>query len=107
MPIDKTTTTEDFEETVNAFMLEEAKKELKHEIIAENGEEYYYELIAERTEKLHSFKKAGDFVFGKNDNAFREEVIKATLHKNKDLEKSMQMYELVMTEISLDVFLNI
>ena len=45
-------------------MLEYAKQDLKNKIITENSEEYYYKLVAERTEKLHTFKMVGDFVFG-------------------------------------------
>ena len=84
--------------------LEKAKQDLKNKIIAENSEEYYYKLVAERTEKLHIFKMAGDFVFGKNDKLFREEVIKTTLKKNLELDESLQLYELVMTDIALDAF---
>jgi hypothetical protein len=87
-------------------MLEEAKQELKNKIIAENSEEYYYKLVAERTENLHTFKMAGDFVFGQDDDLFREEVIKTTLKKNLELDESLQLYELVMTEIALDVFMD-
>jgi len=87
-------------------MLEEAKQDLKNKIIAENSEEYYYKLVAERTEKLHTFKVAGDFVFGADDDQFREEVIKTTLQKNLKLEESLQLYELVITEIALDVFMD-
>ena len=86
-------------------MIEQAKRELKNEITAEHSEEYYYKLIAERTKKLHQFKLSGDLVFGENDELFREEVIKTTLKKNESLPESEQMYELVMTEIALDVFM--
>jgi hypothetical protein len=88
-------------------MIEEAKQDLKNKIIAENSEEYYYKLVAERTEKLHTFKMAGDFVFGANDDQFRDQVIKTTLQKNLELDESSQLYELVMTEIALDVFMDI
>ena len=87
-------------------MIEEAKQDLKNKIIAENSEEYYYKLVAERTEKFHTFKMAGDFVFGANDYQFREQVIKTTLQKNIELDESLQLYELVMTEIALDVFMD-
>ena len=84
--------------------LEKAKQDLKNKIIAENSEEYYYKLVAERKEKLHTFKMAGDFVFGKNNKLFRKEVIKTTLKKNLKLDESLQLYELVMTDIALDAF---
>lgn len=87
-------------------MLEEAKQDLKNKIIAENSEEHYYKLIADRVKPLYEFKQAGDFVFGQDDDLFREEVIKTTLQKNLELEESLQLYELVMTEIALDVFMD-
>lgn len=86
-------------------MLEEAKQDLKNKIIAENSEEHYYNLIADRVKPLYEFKQAGDFVFWANDEQFREEVIKTTLQKNLELDESLQLYELVMTEIALDVFM--
>lgn len=86
-------------------MLEEAKQDLKNKIIAENSEEHYYKLIADRVKPLYEFKQAGDFVFGADDDQFREQVIKTTLQKNLDLDESLQLYELVMTEIALDVFM--
>ena len=49
---------------------------------------------------------AGDFVFGADDDQFREQVIKTTLQKNLELDESLQLYELVMTEIALDVFMD-
>ena len=87
-------------------MLEAAKQELKNKIIAENSEEHYYKLVAERTEKIHTFKMAGDFVFGQDDDLFREEIIKTTLQNNLELDESSQLYEIVMTEIALDVFMD-
>ena len=87
-------------------MIEEAKQDLKNKIIAENSEEYYYKLVGDRTEKLHTFKMAGDFVFGQDDDQFREQVIKTTLQKNLELDESLQLYELVMIEIALDVFID-
>jgi len=86
--------------------LQKAKQDLKKKIIAENSEEYYYKLVEERKEKLHTFKTAGDFVFGKDDKLFREEVIKTTLKKNLELDDSSQLYEVIMTEIALDSFMN-
>ncbi len=86
-------------------MLEEAKQDLKNKIIAENSEEYYYKLIADRVKPIYEFKQAGDFVFGADDDQFRNEVIKTTLQKNLELPEAEQMYELVMTEIALDVFM--
>tara|TARA_R110002051_G_scaffold113010_1_gene185704 strand:+ start:6467 stop:6730 length:264 start_codon:yes stop_codon:yes gene_type:complete len=86
-------------------MIELAKKDLKKRIIAENSEEFYYKLIAEKTKKFHEFKKAGDFVFGKNDKQFRDEIIKTTLQINSELEQEEQLYELVLVEIALDVFM--
>ncbi len=87
-------------------MLEEAKQDLKNKIIAENNEEHYYKLIADRVKPLYEFKQAGDFVFGADDDQFREQVIKTTLQKNLELDESLQLYELVMTEIALDVFMD-
>lgn len=86
-------------------MIELAKEDLKKRIIAENSEDFYYKLIAEKVKPLHLFKEAGDFVFGVNDNQFRNEVIKTTLQKNLGLPEAEQMYELVLTEIALDVFM--
>lgn len=86
-------------------MIELAKKDLKKRIIAENSEEFYYKLIAEKVKPLHQFKEAGDFVFGVNDDQFRNEVIKTTLQKNLELPEEEQLYELVLTEIALDVFM--
>jgi hypothetical protein len=87
-------------------MLEEAKQALKNKIIAENSEEFYYKLISEKVKPLHQFKEAGDFVFGEDDEQFRNEVIKTTLQKNLELDESLQLYELVMTEIALDGFMD-
>jgi hypothetical protein len=87
-------------------MLEEAKQDLKKIIIAENSEEYYYKLIADRVAKLHQFKEVGDTVFGKDDELFRGEVLKSTVLKNQELDDTKQAYELVMTEIALDVFIS-
>ena len=86
-------------------MIVKAKQYLKNKIIAENSEEYYYKLVADRVEKLQTFKKGCDFVFGANDDQFRKRVIKTTLEKNLELDESLQLYELVMTEITLDVFM--
>ena len=86
-------------------MIELAKKDLKKRIIAENSEEFYYKLIAEKTKKFHEFKKAGDFVFGADDSQFREEVIKTILQTNENTPEEEQLYELILTEIALDVFM--
>ncbi len=87
-------------------MLEEAKQDIKNRIISENGEDFYYNLIANRVKELHQFKLSGDSVFGKDDENFRNEVIKSTLIKNIDKEEEKQLYEIVITEIVLDVFLS-
>ena len=86
-------------------MIELAKKDLKKRIIAENSEEFYYKLIAEKVKHFHEFKKAGDFLFGANNDQFRNEVIKTTLQKNLDRPQEHQLYEIVLTEIALDVFM--
>lgn len=88
-------------------MIEEAKKDLKKMIIANNSEEYYYKMIADRIKPLYEFKVVGDKLFGKDDDIFRDEVIKTTQIKNKDLSEEQQLYELIVTEIVLDVFMDL
>ncbi len=41
-----------------------------------------------------------------NWDQFREQVIKNTLQNNLELDESLQLYELVMMEIALDVFMD-
>ena len=86
-------------------MIELAKIDLKKRIIAENSEDFYYKIIAEKTKKFHEFKKAGDFVFRADDELFRNEVIKTILQTNENMPEEEQLYELILTEIALDVFM--
>ena len=86
--------------------IEQAKQDLKKQIIIENSEEYYYKLIAERVKPFYELKKTGDSFFGENNEVFRDEVIKTTLKKNIELDETRQLYELVMTHIALDVLMD-
>lgn len=73
-------------------MLEAAKQDLKELIIEQNSEEFYYKLIAEKTKKIHDFKKLADETFKKvnlddeilTDDDFRSEFIRQTLKANED-----------------------
>ncbi|WP_185269231.1 hypothetical protein [Chryseobacterium indologenes] len=89
---------------MNYELLQHAKRSLKELIIKENGEEYYNNLIAEKTKWIHEFKLIGDKVFGRNDEDFRKEVIKSIYDKYED--NSERMLNICIMDSALDVILD-
>ena len=86
--------------------LNEMQKELKDIIVSEHGEQKYYDLVAEKVKSIHQFKLKIDAEFGEDEEKFKDELIRATLENNADLPEEQQQYELAMTTIALDVFMN-
>lgn len=89
---------------MNYELLQHAKISLKELIIKENGEEYYNNLIAEKTRWIHDFKLIGDKVFGRNDDDFRKEVIAAIYNKYEN--DSDRMFNICIIDSALDVILD-
>lgn len=84
--------------------LQEAKKTLKQMIIEEKGEDYYYELVAERIKWVDEVKQQCDSIFGQNDEKFRNEV-RIVIANSNDTE-DMKLYNFVITEIAMDTIID-
>lgn len=89
---------------MNEELLKLAKKDLRQMIIEENGEDYYYNLIAEKTRNIHQFKMDLDNVFDGDDDMFRDECRRSIIAKYDD--EQDQFLNLVLTDIALDTILD-
>lgn len=83
--------------------LAKAKIDLRNLIIEKEGEEKYYQIIAEKMKWINDLKLVGDKIFGKDDDAFREEIRKAILLK--ELSDEDMLLEFVITDIALDALI--
>lgn len=88
---------------INAKELLEAKVSLRNILIKEHGEEVYQNHIMDRVNWLLDFKTAGDKLIKVSDQIFRDEIRSAIVEKYKDTNNLL--YELVITDIALDTFL--
>lgn len=87
--------------------MERAAQELKQRIIAENSEEFFNNLLQNRAKGFKELKEAADYTFGEaSKEEFYDMVIEETLKANVDEGMDVQLYELVLTEMALDNFLN-
>ena len=89
---------------MNEELLKLAKRDLRQSIIDENGEDYYYNLIAEKTRNIHQFKMDLDNVFDGDDDMFRDECRRSMIAKYDD--EQDQFLNLVLTDIALDTILD-
>ena len=89
---------------MNEELLKLAKRDLHQSIIDENGEDYYYNLIAEKTRNIHQFKMDLDNVFDGDDDMFRDECRRSMIAKYDD--EQDQFLNLVLTDIALDTILD-
>ena len=85
----------------------EAKTELKNIIITEKGEKFFNKEITKRIKKISEFKEIGDYLFGRDDQMFRDTVIKAIIDNLEDRTDSESvLYEVCMTDFALDAFMD-
>ena len=89
---------------MNEEFLKLAKRDLRQQIINENGEDYYYNLIAEKTKWIHQFKLDLDKVFEGNDEIFRDECRRSMIAKYDNEEE--QFLNLVLLDIALDTVMD-
>ena len=89
---------------MNEELLKLAKQDLRNRIIEENGEDYYYNLIAEKTKWIHQFKLDLDKVFEGDDEIFRDECRKSMIAKYDNEEE--QFLNLVLLDIALDTVID-
>ena len=89
---------------MNEELLKFAKRDLRQSIIDENGEDYYYNLIAEKTRNIHQFKMDLDNVFDGDDDMFRDECRRSMIAKYDNEEE--QFLNLVLLDIALDTVID-
>ena len=89
---------------MNEELLKLAKQDLRNRIIEENGEDYYYNLIAEKTRNIHQFKMDLDNVFDGDDDMFRDECRRSMIAKYDNEEE--QFLNLVLLDIALDTVID-
>lgn len=89
---------------MNEELLKLAKQDLRNRIIEENGEYYYYNLIAEKTKWIHQFKLDLDKVFEGDDEIFRDECRRSMIAKYDNEEE--QFLNLVLLDIALDTVID-
>ena len=89
---------------MNEELLKLAKRDLRQSIIDENGEDYYYNLIAEKTRNIHQFKMDLDNVFDGDDDMFRDECRRSMIAKYDNEEE--QFLNLVLLDIALDTVID-
>ena len=89
---------------MNEELLKLAKQDLRNRIIEENGEDYYYNLIAERTKWIHQFKLDLDKLFEGDDEIFRDECRRSMIAKYDNEEE--QFLNLVLLDIALDTVID-
>ena len=89
---------------MNEELLKLAKQDLRNRIIEENGEDYYYNLIAEKTKWIHQFKLDLDKVFEGNNEIFRDECRRSMIAKYDD--EQDQFLNLVLLDIALDTVID-
>ena len=89
---------------MNEELLKLAKQDLRNRIIDENGEDYYYNLIAEKTKWIHQFKLDLDKVFEGDDEIFRDECRRSMIAKYDDEQE--QFLNLVLLDIALDTVID-
>jgi hypothetical protein len=83
--------------------LAQAKIDLRALLIEKEGEDKYYQVIAEKTKWINDFKLVGDKIFGQDNEMFINEVRKAIL--SKDLSDEDMLFEFVITDIALDTII--
>lgn len=86
-------------------MLQQAKEELKKLIIADMGEDAYNREVQKRVKLIGEIKESGDLIFGRNNKLFRKDVIKTVMETYDNYDEESLLYETVMMEIALDVFM--
>lgn len=89
---------------MNEEFLKLAKRDLRQQIINENGEDYYYNLIAEKTKWIHQFKLDLDNAFAGDDDMFRDECRRSMIAKYDNEEE--QFLNLVLLDIALDTVMD-
>ena len=89
---------------MNEELLKFAKRDLRQSIIDENGEDYYYNLITEKTKWIHQFKLDLDKVFEGDDEIFRDECRRSMIAKYDNEEE--QFLNLVLLDIALDTVID-
>ena len=89
---------------MNEELLKLAKRDLRQSIIDENGEDFYYNLIAEKTKWIHQLKLDLDKVFEGNDEIFRDECRRSMIAKYDNEEE--QFLNLVLLDIALDTVMD-
>ena len=89
---------------MNEELLKLAKRDLRQSIIDENGEDYYYNLMAEKTRNIHQFKMDLDNVFDGDDDMFRDECRRSMIAKYDNEEE--QFLNLVLLDIALDTVID-
>lgn len=85
-------------------LLKLAKQDLRKRIIEENGEDYYYNLISEKTKWIHQFKLDLDKIFGKDDELFRDECRRSIVSKYNNEQE--QFLNFVLLDIALDTVID-